>query len=1701
MSRPWRGPLGARRARSERYSQSCGFVTEKLERRVLLSSAIAAFGLEQTFAAGTGPHSLVLADFNRDGKLDAIFANSSDIGVMLGNGNGTFAPPQTFADGGLTPLSIAVADVNRDGKPDIISANSTNVSVLLGNGDGTFAAPQTFDAGPHAASVAVADVNRDGKPDIIVTNIDSQGTVSVLLGNGDGTFQPRQTFASGPYSLNLAVTDVNGDGKSDLIVAHTRSNDLAVLLGNGDGTFQPMQTIATGNEGNAALAVADLNDDGKLDLVLTDYFDDSVGVLLGNGDGTFKPEATFAVGAEPQALADVNGDGKPDLLIAYAGNGDVGALVGNGDGTFQPAASFPIGAPLSTHSLAIADVNGDGRQDLIVTNYNGGTLGVLLGDVPPTVLSIDRTTPRKSITGDPSVSYTVTFSEVVSGVDASDFSLAATGNFTATQPVDVSGSGAVYTVTVNGIAGTGTLGLNLDNNGTIKDLAGNPLQIPSFQPAMTVAAGRTTAIAVADLNGDGKPDLVVGNLDANTSIGVLIGNGDGTFHAQQTIALYDPSTIRVADLNGDGRPDLAVGTYTGIVEVLLGNGNGTFQPPQQVGLNLHDIALADLNHDGRLDLVGISNADSPGRGAITVMLGNGNGTFQKPQSQFVGGDLFDLQEADVNGDGQPDLVLANYLNSGSVDVMLGNGNGTFAPAATFAADEPRNIQIADVNGDGKPDLLVCSYETGAIGILLGNGDGTFAAEQTSAVSRPWSITVSDVNGDGKPDLIAPSYGSSLVSILYGNGDGTFQPPQTLAANTPNVVAVADLNADGRPDLIATERRVGGINVWLGESAPVFAGQVYTIQTQVISIDRATPVIEFTSATSVSYTVTFSTNVTGVAAGDFKTVTTGAVDVGGPLVVTPVSASVYTVTVGSIHGEGTVELDFIDNGTIKSATGNPLRGPAGSNDSFQGQQYEIAGQVGPQVLLINRESPISPVVGDGSMQFLVMFNESVTGVDPSDFQVATTGNVSYASPLEVSGSGSMYSVTVNGVTGGGSIGLNLIDPSDIRDLAGIPLSQPGTPIVFQAQQTLAIGGTAPYSVVMADLNGDGRADAVVINHNSNSVSVLLGNGNGTFAAPQTYAVGSKPVSLAVADVNGDGIPDLVVGNSYAPAVGAFASSVSVLLGNGNGTFKAQATFATYGSAAYMAVADLNGDGKPDIVVEGVGRDLFTTLGVLFGNGDGTFQPEGLEAYAGQGAGPGLITDINGDGVPDAVFTYKYQPNVLLGNGNGTFRYDRISVTGYSATSTVVADVNGDGKPDLIFIGHANPSNPNQGNAAVVLLGNGDGTFQSPRIYAVGSNPDSLGVADFNGDGNLDLIVGNRGDNTFSVLLGNGDGTFQPQQTFAAGSGPTSIAVADLNGDLRPDLLIANASGNSLSVLLRATTVAFTGETYNIVQTLDTITGTAGTDDITLTQDPDHAHVDWQIGSTYGQLPINDPNGLTINGNGGNDTIALNYAYGDPLSNSVHLNGAFTINGLMGTNPLAGTTLDIGRSTVFISYSATDPIAAIQGYLQAGYNAGAWNGAATASTGSITSAAAQTNPNRNTAIGYADSSDGQGVNTLPNSIELAYTLYGDANLDHQVNSADLQILLASLNRAGGWDQGDFNYDGQVNSADLQALLSTLNTSLGNQAATVASSAAAPVVSPPPKTGVSSPAASAHTQSVAPSHRPVASTRAGRRANRHR
>ena len=270
-----------------------------------------------------------------------------------------------------------------------------------------------------------------------------------------------------------------------------------------------------------------------------------------------------------------------------------------------------------------------------------------------------------------------------------------------------------------------------------------------------------------------------------------------------------------------------------------------------------------------------------------------------------------------------------------------------------------------------------------------------------------------------------------------------------------------------------------------------------------------------------------------------------------------------------------------------------------------------------------------------------------------------------------------------------------------------------------------------SVVVADVNRDGVPDVVTTNDELHNVSVLLGRGDGTFHAKNTFAVGSKPRSVAVADVNRDGVPDVVTAN-------AGSNNVSVLLGRGNGTFHAQTKFPTGSNPVSVVVADVNGDEVPDVVTANAGSN---NASVLLGRGDGTFHGQNTFAV---GSSPYsvAVADVNGDGVPDVVTANyeSYNVSVLLGRGDGTFQSQTTFVVWPSyrsnPSSVVVADVNGDGWPDLL----AACSSQGSGDRMVsVLLGHGDGTFAgASRVYLY-TSPTSMSVADLNGDGVPDLVT--------------------------------------------------------------------------------------------------------------------------------------------------------------------------------------------------------------------------------------------------------------------------------------------------------------------------------------------------------------------------
>ena len=348
------------------------------------------------------------------------------------------------------------------------------------------------------------------------------------------------------------------------------------------------------------------------------------------------------------------------------------------------------------------------------------------------------------------------------------------------------------------------------------------------------------------------------------------------------------------------------------------------------------------------------------------------------------------------------------------------------------------------------------------------------------------------------------------------------------------------------------------------------------------------------------------------------------------------------------------------------------------------------------------------------------------------------------------------------------------------------------------------GQVPFGVAAGDFNGDAKLDLAVTNSVDNTVSVLLGNGNGTFQPRVDYATGARPTSVVVADFNGDGKLDLAITNGSG-------NSVSVLLGNGDGTFRPHADYATNTNPQFLVAADFNGDGHLDLATANYGPDYSPgTVSVFLGNGDGTFQPE--RSYP-AGINPfGIMAgDFNRDGKIDLAVTNNngaWGVWILLGNGDGSFQSTAFYGTGANPRQGVVADLNGDGNLDLVAANCID-------NDISMLLGDGQGHFSSPVNYPAGEYIQAVSGGDFNLDGKLDLVTANAVSNSVSVLLGNGDGTFEANVDYATGNGPNSIAIGDFNGDGTPDIVTANYASNTVSVLLNA----FRTTTTALVSTLN------------------------------------------------------------------------------------------------------------------------------------------------------------------------------------------------------------------------------------------------------------------------------------------
>lgn len=681
------------------------------------------------FATGAAAAGVAAADVNGDDLIDLMVANQDDasVSVLLGNGDGTFQERIDYPAPD-NPFTLTCADMNGDGANDIVVVGYQDrvLAVLLGNGDGTFQSPLTtaLDVITYS-NPFLGDLNGDDILDVVTANAAAgpgDGAVSVYIGNGDGTFErTSQTFVqkiiTGIRSIGLG--DLNGDGVLDMAVPNPADEGIGMFIGNGDGTFQPEVPLPIG-ESIFSGEIADIDNNGDLDIVAAEL-EETFFIMMGHGDGTFDAPISHPVdyGIGLLRAEYLNADEYPDILMMMSPNesrsGFVQTMIGRGDGTFEDARLYESGGR-SFQGLAVADVNGDADNDIVVPLISEDLVTVLFGNGDGT-LDARRVFP----VGD-------------------DIDSLLLGDFDGDGLVDLvltpydepevqfwrgDGSGEFNPTTSSLLLEEIRLMAAGDlNNDGVHDLVASHRY--DYRRAVYLGQGDGTFALIYNIEVEGYENFSLGLInddeildmvivDSNAVI-LLPGVGDGTFAAPiVTPAESGPGGILIGDFDGDRVPDLVVNAAGDGLSSLAGNGDGTFQEPRELFFPLSGltrIAAGDFNRDGISDVAFVS------RSILFILLSLGGGEFASPVEYPLLEDSGEMVVADLNGDNHQDVVVTHGFHVDKASLLLGNGDGTFQEFTTIRLAMGDPICVGFVNGDRRPDLVAFDDEIQSVVVLL-----------------------------------------------------------------------------------------------------------------------------------------------------------------------------------------------------------------------------------------------------------------------------------------------------------------------------------------------------------------------------------------------------------------------------------------------------------------------------------------------------------------------------------------------------------------------------------------------------------------------------------------------------------------------------------------------------------------------------------------------------------------------------------------------------------------------------------------------------------------------------------------------------------------------------------------------------------------------------------------------------------------------
>ena len=798
-------------------------------------------------------------------------------------------------------------------------------------------------------------------------------------------------------------------------------------------------------------------------------------------------------------------------------------------------------------------------------------------------------------------------------------------------------------------------------------------------------------VVIGDIDGDGKPDLVVANNGDNT-VSVLRNTGNSGspgFATKVDFAVVTyPQSMAIGDIDGDGKPDLAVANYNSSLVSVFRNtsssGSISFATKSDftTGISAKSVAIGDLDGDGKPDLaVGCYSNH-----VISVLRNTGSSgslSFASKVDISTVASVNSVAIGDLDGDRKPDLVAGIDWGVSVFRNISSSGSLSFAAREYFSTGQnPWSVVIGDLDGDNKPDLAAANFNSASVSVLRNtssSGSISFATKaDLTTEANPASIAIGDINGDGKPDLAVANYSSASTSLfrnMGSSGSVNFAAKvDFVAGTTPISTAIGDMDGDGKLDLAVAN---------YGDNS--------------VSVLQNTPVLPptITSFSPLSGAVGATVTITGT---NFNTTPANNVVYFGATKATVSASTAGSLTVTVPTGATYAPITVLNTGTslaaYSQANFNPIFTPSTG--------HIVAADLASRVNFPTGETPrlagIGDIDGDGKPDVVT------TSYSPREVSVllntGSSGTPNFATKVDFSVGGTPMIVSLGDIDGDGKLDLVIGNGSGASVLRNT--STVGS-VSFATKVDLTTG-SYPISVAIGDLDGDGKPDLAVENYSSNTVSVFRNTGSSgsiSFATKVDFATGTRPTDVSIGDLDGDGKLDMVVSNWSSNTVSVFRNT-STSGSINSSSFAAKVDFATATNPRYISIGDLDGDAKLDLTVVNQGSDNISIL----------------------------------------------HNTATSGTINSSSFATKVDYTaGSDPHSAPIGDINGDGKPDLAIGNH--------GSDNISILRNtstsGAISFAAKVDIASGDRPYSVSIGDVDGDGKPDLVAANYGDDDISVLL--------------------------------------------------------------------------------------------------------------------------------------------------------------------------------------------------------------------------------------------------------------------------------------------------------------------------------------------------------------